>query len=215
MKIINCTQADIKKALIVVNSQYQDNIEFKKLKSLYEGFAVQLVVKDTSKKGTRYSLMPKENNGRIPSNNACWHVHNAFWSALLDINSEAVILNKNRPIFSKHEEKIGLNEKFIVGSNRIPINLLCKCEEKNVCDNKEINLSRDGKHNLFVVENEFTFYTRSEVNGKFIKGNIDWEAVKIAKERFDIDIVFHNAKVLPSHIGAKYTQKIKEYLKEK
>ncbi|KKK42986.1 hypothetical protein LCGC14_3169140 [marine sediment metagenome] len=91
MKVRNITNDDMRRALMIVNKQYDNNVIWNRFESNGKGFRFTLKVKDSKKAGHRLSqsLTSKSNRTRMAS--ACWHVHGDFFEALLSINEDAVI----------------------------------------------------------------------------------------------------------------------------
>jgi len=146
MKCLNVNEKEIKKAIDVVNKQFEDNIYLKEYEYLNKsrsgtGFTVKfkLGVKDSSKAGSRRSIMMVNKDGsRRKLAIACYHVHGVFFDALLDINKNAEVrLSGNRKIYVektkvkadiKYGDIIGNWEDWEVGSYMQPSMMSEACE---------------------------------------------------------------------------------------
>lgn len=86
----NITYDQMMQALTALNTEYNDNIKFKRLERLkvqkYEGYMFTLGVNSSKKQGARYDYL---HDRRIAA--ACWHVHGRFFDILLTIHSHCTI----------------------------------------------------------------------------------------------------------------------------
>ena len=138
MKCLNVNEKEIKKAIDVVNKQFEDNIYLKEYEYLNKsrsgtGFTVKfkLGVKDSSKAGSRRSIMMVNKDGsRRKLAIACYHVHGVFFDALMDINKKAEVrLSGNRKIYIDQDgDLIGNWEDWQVGSYMYPVMISEACE---------------------------------------------------------------------------------------
>ena len=105
MEIRNVTHLQLIHALEAINVKFKGNIEFNRCDSIGKlKYRVTLKVKDCHAPGHR-SGFPKIVNFNPPAQDmskrrclpyACWHVHGEFFEALLNINSDIIIITGSR-----------------------------------------------------------------------------------------------------------------------
>ena len=111
MQIRNVTLTQLENALRLTNALFSNNIKFRRCDQKKNAFIVTLTVKDSRAPGGRRSLKGR----RIAA--ACWHVHGAFFDALLEENDEAVIKTSRLTISAEG----GNWQDFDIGSPMFPM----------------------------------------------------------------------------------------------
>ena len=101
MKIKNCTQDNLLKALDIVNKKYNDNIKFKYIEQLSDKlFKLRLSICDSHSTGTKIGYRGR----RVTA--ACWHVHGNFFDALLKENPQITITVGGLPTIKVKDGKV-------------------------------------------------------------------------------------------------------------
>ena len=114
----NCTEADLKKALDMVNIKYSGNVIFKRLD--FPTFTLR--VQDSSGPGARLHYQPWAGRERRGIS-ACWHVHGDFFDCLFNINPGSYVLSSGRKITKDEGNWIDWN----IGSIMYPFNYSQSC----------------------------------------------------------------------------------------
>ena len=215
MKVLNITEEQMKAALADVNLIAKNNIQFKKLKPAPQGFHALLSPIDLNGTGVQYSMMPDfKNKIRRPIQQACWHVYNQFFKSVFLIEPNAIILNRNSSMYMSYGELVGKGLPDTVGIYKIPLSLLCLCQENNICNNKETILNTKNDFLLCSIQKENIFYIRAVLHNKPIKFQIEWEPIIMDNEVISYDVHIHDARVIPFGVKEQFKITIKQTLKE-
>lgn len=135
------------KALEVINTKYEDNMDFKRVEKVSnsrgggETWRVTLKPKNARNPGGRTGFFLTSKGNPMHVSAGCWHAHGDFFDALLKINPEIVIqVAGPRKIYkNKYGENEGNWEDRNIGSLYQPMyySSACHCGEPTYPDDSE------------------------------------------------------------------------------
>lgn len=222
MRIFEVNEQEIGYALNLTNKLYKGNIIFKKIKYVktFDMYDVSLGIKDKRlvSAGVRFGLKVYHTGSRQPITSACWHAHNAFYKKLLFVNPYAVILSKDTRIYMEKSEMIGVDTKFTVGAQRIPINLLCACEKTDFLYDVEDTIMSINKVEArydHTIEGYSLLY--QEMTNKWVRIPIEigMELIDSDQGIFQYTASIKQNTTLPNHIIKTLLEKVKKDVQER